>query len=352
MKKTIRPAIFKWRQTEPEVILCAVRWYLRYSLSFRDVEELLSERGLEADHTTIWRWVQRYGPELEARLRRHLKPTNKSWRVDETCVRVKGRWCYLYRAIDSTGATIDFVLSGLRDAATAKRLFRKALTDPSHPQPRVINTDQAPLYGSAHSNRHLRVFSIVLGVLLLCVTIAVVRLSSVEPPRPIVVRVDEIGRAEALAYEAVEAQADPRDPTTKYFLNRFLHDHFGRRRATAQQYWPRSLRFLSTDLANAAFTANNEEIALLAAGITLEELRVENVVLRIQANPTEPHGAVADFALIRTRQEREVSREAWTATVQFVFMPVIPADLVIFNPMGIQITYLETDRTLITNETP
>ena len=64
MKKAIRPAIFKWRQTEPELILCAVRWYLRYSLSFRDVEELLSERGLEADHTTIWRWVQRYGPEV------------------------------------------------------------------------------------------------------------------------------------------------------------------------------------------------------------------------------------------------------------------------------------------------
>ena len=82
------------------------------------------------------------------RLRRHLKPTYKSWRVDETYVRVKGRWCYLYRAIDSTGATIDFVLSGLRNAATAKRLFRKALTDPSHPQPRAINTDQARLYGT------------------------------------------------------------------------------------------------------------------------------------------------------------------------------------------------------------
>ena len=151
MKQAIRPAIFTWRQTEPELILCAVRWYLRYSLSFRDVEELLSERGLEADHTTIWRWVQRYGPALEERLRRHLKPTNRSWRVDETYVRVKGRWCYLYRAIDSTGATINFVLSGLRDAATAKRLFRKALTNPSHPQPRVINTDQARLYGSAIS---------------------------------------------------------------------------------------------------------------------------------------------------------------------------------------------------------
>ena len=77
----------------------------------------------------------------------------------------------------------------------------------------------------------------------------------------------------------------------------------------------------------------------------------KNVVLRIQPNPTEPHGAVADFVLLRTRQEREVSREAWTATMQFVFMPVIPADLVVFNPMGIQVTYLETDRTLIT-ETP
>ena len=115
----------------------------------RDVEELFTERGLEADHTTIWRWVQRYSPELEQRLRRHLKPTTKSWRVDETHVRVKGRWCYLYRAIDSRGATIDFVLSALRDAAAARRLFRKALTDPSHPQPRVINTDQARLYGAA-----------------------------------------------------------------------------------------------------------------------------------------------------------------------------------------------------------
>ena len=108
---------------------------------------MLTDRGLRADHTTIWRWVQRYGPELEQRLRRHLKPTNKSWRVDETYIRVSGRWCYLYRVIDSAGATIDFLLSALRDADAAKRLFRKS--DAGHPQPRVINTDQAPIYGSA-----------------------------------------------------------------------------------------------------------------------------------------------------------------------------------------------------------
>ena len=81
-----------------------MRWYLRYSLSLRDVEELFAERGLAADHTTIWRWVQRFGPELEQRLRRQLKPVDKSRRVDETYIRVHGRWCYLYRAIDSTGA--------------------------------------------------------------------------------------------------------------------------------------------------------------------------------------------------------------------------------------------------------
>jgi IS6 family transposase len=103
VKNPTRPVIFKWRQTAPELILCAVRWYLRYSLSFRDVEELLAERGLKADHTTIWRWVQRYGPELEQRLRRHLKPTNKSWRVDETYIRVNGRWCVCWESFIGDG---------------------------------------------------------------------------------------------------------------------------------------------------------------------------------------------------------------------------------------------------------
>jgi IS6 family transposase len=124
----------------------AVGWYLRFSLSYRDVEELLVERGLDTDHVTVWRWVQRYAPELERRLRAHLKPTNKSWRVDETYVRVKGKWCYLYRAVDSTGATIDFLLSAKRDAAAAKRFFQKALASSGHPTPRVINVDKCPSY--------------------------------------------------------------------------------------------------------------------------------------------------------------------------------------------------------------
>ena len=138
--------LFKWRQFEPEVILLAVGWYLRFSLSYRDVEELLAERGLHADHVTVWRWVRCYAPELRRCLRRRLKPTNDSWRVDETYIRVKGKWVYLYRAVDSTGATIDFLLSV---TVAAKRFLVKALRGANHPHPRVINTDKDAAYPPA-----------------------------------------------------------------------------------------------------------------------------------------------------------------------------------------------------------
>ena len=138
--------MFKWRHFEPAIITSAVGWYLRFSLSYRDVEALLTERGIPVDHTSIWRWVQCYAPELNKRCRRELKPTNGSWRVDETYIRVKGKWVYLYRAVDSTGATIDFLLSAHRDAAAAKRFFQRALRAPGHPRPRVINVDGNPSY--------------------------------------------------------------------------------------------------------------------------------------------------------------------------------------------------------------
>jgi transposase, IS6 family len=114
----------------------AVGWYLRFSLSYREVEELLAERGLWVDHVTVWRWVQRYAPELQRRLRRHLKPTSDSWRVDETYIRIKGKWRYLYRAVDSS---LDFLLSAKQDAAAAKRFLAKALGRANHPR-RVSST--------------------------------------------------------------------------------------------------------------------------------------------------------------------------------------------------------------------
>src|SRR5580693_1540300 len=143
------PVYSNGANSKPEVILLAVGWYLRFSLSYRDVEELLAERGLQADHVTVWRWVQRYAPEMERRLRSRLRPTNDSWRVDETYIRVKGKWVYLYRAVDSSGATIDFLLSAKRDAAAAERFLAKALGGENHPAPRVINTDGHAAYPPA-----------------------------------------------------------------------------------------------------------------------------------------------------------------------------------------------------------
>ena len=141
--------LFKWRHYESEIILLCVRWYLRYALSYRDLEEMMNERGLLVDHTTIYRWVQRYAPELEKRSRPYLRPTNDSYRVDETYAKIKGKWSYLYRAVDSTGQTIDFMLSAKRDARAAKRFFRKMLKLPQHSSPRVINVDQNRAYPPA-----------------------------------------------------------------------------------------------------------------------------------------------------------------------------------------------------------
>ena len=125
-----------------------VRWYLRYSLSYRDLEEMMAERGLSVDHSTIARWVLHYAPLLHTRIRRHLRRPNRSWRVDETYVRVAGRWTYLYRAVDSEGNTIDFMLSPHRDRVAAKHFLQLALWRVGHLWPRVINVDGHPAYPS------------------------------------------------------------------------------------------------------------------------------------------------------------------------------------------------------------
>src|SRR3954471_10928410 len=109
----------------------------------------MAERNVEVDHVTIWRWIQYYAPELSRRCRPELRKTNGSWRVDETYLRVAGKWTYLYRAVDSTGDTIDFLLSPTRDAGAAKRFFQKALQSANHPRPRVVNVDRNPAYPRA-----------------------------------------------------------------------------------------------------------------------------------------------------------------------------------------------------------
>jgi IS6 family transposase len=140
---------FKGRQYPGEVIILCVRWYLRYPLSYEHVSELLLERGVELDPSCIWRWVQVYAPELNKRCRPYLKPTNKSYRIDETYMKVKGQDKYLYRALDSTGQTIEFLLTAKRDKDAAKRFLVKAIEASGNPMPRVMNVDKNPAYPAA-----------------------------------------------------------------------------------------------------------------------------------------------------------------------------------------------------------
>jgi transposase-like protein len=137
--------LFKGRHFDQEIILLCVRWYLSFKLSSRDLVQMMTERGIVLAHTTILRWVQRYVPEFEKRWNRYARPVNGSWRCDETYIKVKGRWTYLYRAVDKYGQTVDFLLSERRDVAAAKRFFSKAMRH--NGMPRVITLDA---YAASH----------------------------------------------------------------------------------------------------------------------------------------------------------------------------------------------------------
>jgi transposase-like protein len=147
---------FKWKHFTGEIILSCVRWYCKYGISYRDLEEMMQERGVEVDHTTLYRWVQQYAPEIEKRLRWYYRPRlGESWKVDETYIKVKGKWKYLYRAITKSGDTLDFYLSSTRNAKAAKRFLGKVLRRmKEYEKPDKINTDQAPSYG--HAIRELK----------------------------------------------------------------------------------------------------------------------------------------------------------------------------------------------------
>ena len=123
---------------------------MRFKLSFRDLVEMMAERGLSLVHTTIMRWVHHYAPEFERRWNRFARPTGSSWRVDETYVRIRGKWVYLYRAVDRDGRTVDFRLSTRRDVGAAKAFFRKAIESQGS-APRTITLD-----GYAASHRAVR----------------------------------------------------------------------------------------------------------------------------------------------------------------------------------------------------
>ena len=132
---------FKGRHFTREMILQSVRWYLAYALSYRDIEELMEERGFSVDHSTINRWVVHYAPRLEKAFRRKKKRVGDRWRMDETYIKVKGEWKYFYRAVDKAGNTIDFLLTAKRDKKAALRFLNKAIG--ANVKPGLINIDKS-----------------------------------------------------------------------------------------------------------------------------------------------------------------------------------------------------------------
>jgi transposase-like protein len=139
-------ALFMGRHFDSSIIILCVRWYITCKLSYRDLREMMAERGVSLAHTTILRWVQRYVPEFEKKWSRFARPVGISWRVDETYIRVRGEWKYLYRAVDKQGNTVDFLLSGHRDIEATKRFFTRAIN--KHGAPEKITVDG---YAATHT---------------------------------------------------------------------------------------------------------------------------------------------------------------------------------------------------------
>jgi transposase-like protein len=132
---------FKGRHHQQEIILQCVRWYVAYSLSYRDLEELMQERGYAVDHSTVQRWVVHYAPRIEKAFRKNKKRIGNRWRLDETYIKIKGEWKYLYRAVDKQGNTVDFLLTAKRDKKAARRFLNKAIG--SNGKPSLINIDKS-----------------------------------------------------------------------------------------------------------------------------------------------------------------------------------------------------------------
>ncbi|MEE9926412.1 MAG: IS6 family transposase [Brucella anthropi] len=148
---------FKGTHFPKSIILHAVFFYVRYPVSYRDLQEILAERGIAVDHATLNRWVVRYSPLIAAQAQSRKRPTARSWRVDETYIKVRGQWTYLYRAVDRDGQTLDFMLSERRNLAAARRFFKKAIAANGVPDKIVIDKSGANLAGAQAVNTILKI---------------------------------------------------------------------------------------------------------------------------------------------------------------------------------------------------
>lgn len=147
---------FKGSHYPKDVILYAVFFYVRYAVSYRDLEEIMADRGVKVDHATLNRWVVKYSPMIASEAQKRKSPTNSSWRMDETYIKVRGKWVYYYRAVDKNGKTLDFMLSKQRDARAARRFFKQAIDNHDVPNRLVIDKSGANLAGLLWTNVMLK----------------------------------------------------------------------------------------------------------------------------------------------------------------------------------------------------
>ncbi|QIE43823.1 IS6 family transposase (plasmid) [Rhodobacteraceae bacterium SC52] len=143
---------FKGAHYPKSVILYAVFFYVRFAVTYRELEIIMAERGVPVDHATLNRWVVKYAPQIAHKAQKRKRPTRGSWRMDETYIKVKGRWCDLYRAVDKRGDTVDFMLSERRDAAAARRFFKRSIETNGSPEKVVIDKSGANLAGLLATN--------------------------------------------------------------------------------------------------------------------------------------------------------------------------------------------------------
>jgi transposase-like protein len=144
---------FKGSQFEREIILWGVRWYVAYPIAYRQLEEMMGERGVTVDHSTLNRWVIKFAPEVEKAFRRRQRPVGQSWRLDETYVKIKGKWAYLYRAVDKEGNTVDFLLTPTRDRDAAGAFLHKAIRTQGLPEKITIDQSGSNTAAITHYNR-------------------------------------------------------------------------------------------------------------------------------------------------------------------------------------------------------
>ena len=194
----------------------------------------------------------------------------------------------------------------------------------------------------AAAARTLRWIVAALILVLLVTSIGWLRSAAHEPP-PLFVRVDDVGRAEVVNYEALEFDKNPVSPVTKFFLARFVRDHYERRRGGVREAWTRSLYFLTQELAQTSSASDSESIAAVIAG-QAAEIEMQNLTLRITPSEEPPFSAIATYTLIYRRRGTELGRELWSTELRFHFLDSVPTEYVLVNPIGLSVSYLRADR--------